>query len=80
MTVAFSPQVKTTETKPGFKNIISKYKQEKLKLIEIVENGSLMDSKTNKEFFIRYFIYICQRSSWHGSKHLINLRQHSCET
>lgn len=78
MTIAFTST--PTENKLSLKNIVSKIKEEKFKLLDIVENGSLLDSKTNKEFFIRYFIYICQRSSWHGSKHLINLKLHSCET
>lgn len=80
MTVTFTTQPKPTENQLSFKNFISKYKKEKLKLLKIVENGSLLDSKTNKEFIIRYFIYMCHRSSWHGSKHLINLKRHSCET
>lgn len=79
MTVTFSSTVKPTKTKKCLKQIISKYKEHKLELLSMVENGSLLESKTTKEFLIRYFVYICQRSSWHGSKHLINLRRHSCE-
>lgn len=80
MTVTFSSTTKKPSETISLKKIISKYKKEKLKLLSIVENGSLLDSTTNKEFFIRYFVYICQKSSWHGSKHLINLRYHCCET